>query len=128
MSGVYTPIATNVTLAAGASATLYVYAGNIAQFIAEIRSTVNCQIDVTDGFGSAPAPAANQSVPYSLNAVPSGVFFSTGAKSYLSKPKVGGVSGTSIAFRVSLCGPWLQITVGNQEGVSGTIDFLSSIL
>lgn len=128
MSGIYTPIETGVTLGAGASATLYVYAGNIPQFIAAVKSTVNCQIDVTDGFGSAPLNSSGYSVPHTLDAVPSGVFFSTGAKSYLSKPKVAGTSITSIAFRSSLCGPWYAITVGNQELVAGTVDFLSSIL
>lgn len=128
MSGIYTPIETGVTLGAGASATLYIYTGNLPQTNVLVKSTVNLQIDVTDGYGNAPTNTSQYSVPHSINAFPTGVSFSTGSKTYLSKPKIGGVSATSIAFRLDLCGPWLQITVGNQEGSAGTVDFLGSIL
>lgn len=127
MSGVYTPIELGAILGAGASATLYLYTGNLPQCNILVETTVNCQIDITDGYGNAPAPS-NQSVPHTLDAAPAGVSFSTGSKSYLSKPKVAGVSATSIGFRNNLCGPWFRITVGSQEVVDGTVSFKGSVL
>ncbi len=128
MSGIYTPIQTNIVIGAGASATLYIDTRNIGLCNLAVSSTRNLQIDVNDGMGNTSVAVPQETVPHLLNTFPTGVSFSTGGRSYQSKPKVGGISVTTIALRLPLCGTWFEVTLGNQEGASATVNVLGTIL
>ncbi len=127
MSGISTVIQSSFLIGAGASSTVYIGAANLPNLILGVQSTVNLQIDMFDGFGNTSTPLVTEPVPHSLDVAPAGVVFSTGGKTYLSKPKVGGTSMTSIAVLVDRCGPWIKVVLGNQEGVQGSITIQGSV-
>lgn len=128
MSGVSTVIQDQFLIGAGASATLYIYTGNLSETNLCVVSTVDLQMRLTDGFGGNQSTAlVGSPVPHSLNIAPNGVTFSTGGRSYQSMPKDAGTTVTTISPILSRCGPWLKVIFGNEEGIDGFITVLGEV-
>lgn len=128
MSGVSTVIQEQFLIGAGASATLYIYTGNLNETNLCIVSTVDLTFHMADGFGGNQSTAlVGSPVPHSLNIAPNGVTFSTGGRSYVSMLKVSGTSVTTVSPILVRCGPWLKVVFGNQEASDGFITVLGEV-
>ncbi len=122
MAGVSTVIQDQFLIGAGASATLYIYTGNLSETNLGIVTTVDLVVHMADGVGGNQSTAlVGSPVPHSLNVAPNGVVFSTGGRTYTTMPKNAGVSVTSISPILARCLPWLKLVFYNAEGSDGFI-------
>lgn len=113
-------IVQNQLIGALASSSVYILTQGLDECNLALISNVDMTFTMYDGFGVAQSPITQAPVPHTVNVAPSGVFFSTGGKNYRTTPKQSGTSVTTIANRLRLLGPWIEIVFYNTEGGDGT--------
>ncbi len=128
MAGVSTTIVPQILIAAGASAKIYLYTGDLSECNLCFVSTCDLTIHLADGFGkNQTAASVQEPIPYSLDDPPIGVYISTGGRTYVSMPKDEGVAVTTISPILPRCGPWLEIVMGDREGTGGIVSLLGEV-
>lgn len=126
MASNYQVILDSLSIASSGMNTLYIYIAFQNEVNLCFRSTVNATYTLYDGYGNLD-PAAAPPVPHILNAVPNGVTFATGGRSYTSYTKVGGTSVTPIALRLDRLGNWVKIVMQSNEATTGSMTVLGAL-